>query len=36
VTDVGKIIEKDATIRALNSELGKKSEQIDDLKQRLQ
>ena len=33
--DVGKLVEKDATIRSLNAELGKKTEQIDDLKTRL-
>lgn len=35
-TDVSAIVEKDSTIRALNSELARKTEQIDDLKTRLQ
>lgn len=33
---MAKIIEKDATIRSLNSELAKKEDQVDDLKKRIQ
>lgn len=35
MADVSKIVEKDAAIRSLNIELGKKSEQINDLTTRL-
>jgi uncharacterized coiled-coil protein SlyX len=35
ISDVTKMVEKDSTIRTLNIELAKKTEQIDDLKSRL-
>ena len=36
ISDVSKLVEKDASIRSLNMELAKKTEQISDLKSRLQ
>lgn len=36
MTDVSSIVEKDTAIRSLNGEIAKKTEQIEDLKARLQ
>jgi len=33
---VGQLVEKDTLVRSLNGEIAKKTEQIDDLKSRLQ
>lgn len=34
--DVGKLVDKDTTIRSLNHEIARKQETIDDMKERLQ
>ena len=34
--DVGKLVDKDTTIRSLNNEVSRKQELIDDMKERLQ
>lgn len=36
IADVSKLVEKDAMIRSMNTEIAKKTEQITDLKGRLQ